>query len=83
MDAKEVEALKFLDEGNMEEKEKAYNDLWDLIVNNGIATDDELDLIQRINGFRIETLEDILYVRTGYRDAQQYKEDELNAVDYE
>lgn len=63
--------------------EKAYNELWDLIVNNGIATDDELDLIQRINGWRIETLEDVLYVRTGYRDLKQYKEIELNEVDYE
>lgn len=63
--------------------EKEYNELWDLIVNNGIATDDELDLIQRINGWRIETLEDVLYVRTGYRDLKQYKEIELNEVDYD
>lgn len=58
--------------------EKEYNELWNLIVDNNIATDDELDLIQRINGWRLETLEDVLYVRTGYRDAQQYKECELN-----
>ena len=68
---------------NLTTDEKEYNELWDLIVANNIATDDELDLIQRINGWRIETLEDVLYVRTGYRDAHQYKECELNEVDYE
>lgn len=64
--------------GNSTNTEKEYNDLWNLIVDNNIATDDELDLIQRINGWRLETLEDVLYVRTGYRDAQQYRECELN-----
>lgn len=63
---------------NSTNTEKEYNDLWNLIVDNNIATDDELDLIQRINGWRLETLEDVLYVRTGYRDAQQYRECELN-----
>ena len=63
--------------------EKAYNELWDLLVDNNIATEDELNLISDINGWRIETLEDVLYVRTGYRDARQYKECELNEVDYE
>lgn len=58
--------------------EKTYNELWDFIVNNNIATEDELKLVSSINGWRLETLEDVLYVRTGYRDAQQYKECELN-----
>lgn len=68
----------FANDENLTNDEKQYNELWNLIVNNNIATDDELDLIQRINGWRLETLEDVLYVRTGYRDAQQYKECELN-----
>lgn len=63
--------------------EKTYKELWDFIVNNNIATEDELKLVSSINGWRLETLEDVLYVRTGYRDMQQYKECELNEVDYE
>ena len=68
---------------NLTDNEKKYNELWDLLVDNNIATDDELELISEINGWRIETLEDVLYVRTGYRDIQQYKECELNEVNYE
>ena len=68
----------FINDENLTDSEKKYNELWNLIIDNNIATDDELDLIQRINGWRLETLEDVLYVRTGYRDAQQYKECELN-----
>lgn len=63
---------------NFANDEKQYNELWDLIIDNNIATEDELNLISYINGWRLETLEDVLYVRTGYRDAQQYKECELN-----
>lgn len=65
------------------DSEKKYNELWDLLVDNNIATEDELSLISYINGWNIETLNDVLYVRTGYRDIQQYKECELNEVDYE
>lgn len=63
--------------------DKEYTELWDLLVEQGIATEKELQLITAINGQNIATLNDVLYVRTGYRDAQQYKECELNEVDYE
>lgn len=63
------------------ETDDKYNELWDAIVNNGIATEAELNLISNINGWRIETLKDVLYVRTGYRDWEQFKEYE--EVDYE
>ena len=36
-----------------------------------IATVDEIALVTAINGYNIETLEDILYVRTGYRSFEQ------------
>ena len=43
----------------------------------GIATENELQLITDINGYDLETLEDVLYARTGYRSWDQYKESEL------
>ena len=49
--------------------------LWDYMVEQGIATDDELRLVTSINGMNIDTLNDVLYVRTGYRDIKQYKGD--------
>lgn len=67
--------MKIANDENLLDSEKEYNELWDAIVNNGIATNAELELISYINGWRIETLKDVLYVRTGYRDL---KEIELN-----
>lgn len=55
-----------------------YNELWDLLIEQGIATEEELQLVTAINGQNITALNDVLYVRTGYRDMQQYKEYELN-----
>lgn len=49
--------------------------LWDYMVEQGIATDDELRLVTSIDGMNIDTLNDVLYVRTGYRDIKQYKGD--------
>ena len=47
-------------------------ELWDLIIEHGIATEDELRLITDINGYSINTLNDGLNARTGYRDWEQY-----------
>ena len=53
------------------------NDLtytYDLIIELGIATDEELKLITGINGFSIETLNDVIYYKTGYHDISQFLE---------
>ena len=52
------------------------NELWTLIVKYGIATDSEIDLVTDINGNSIETLNNIIYARTGYRDIESYEESE-------
>ena len=54
------------------------NELWTLIVEYGIATDSEIDLVTDINGNSIETLNDIIYARTGYRDIESYREAEFD-----
>lgn len=59
------------------------NELWTLIVEYGIATDSEIDLVTDINGNSIETLNDIIYARTGYRDIESYEESELDDDDDE
>jgi len=56
---------------------KEYDELWDLLVEQGIATEKELQLVTAINGQNITTLNDVLYVRTGYRDWEQF-EDEID-----
>ena len=55
------------------------NKLWDELVNLGIATDEELKLVTCINGYTEETLNDILYARTGYRSIEQLNDDEAEA----
>jgi len=37
----------------------------DYLIENGIATEKEIQLVTCINGWKEETLDDILYVRTG------------------
>lgn len=51
--------------------EKEITKLWDFLEERGIATNDELQLITTINGYNIDSLNDVLYVRTGYRNLEQ------------
>lgn len=50
------------------------NIMWQWLVDLDIATDDELQLITDINGYKMQTLNDVLYARTGYRDREQYED---------
>tara|TARA_Y100001963_G_scaffold124549_1_gene175452 strand:- start:351 stop:527 length:177 start_codon:yes stop_codon:yes gene_type:complete len=54
--------------------DKKMNELWDYITEYGIATENEICLITSINGTNLNTFEDILYSRTGYRSLDQIKE---------
>ena len=48
--------------------------LWDRIVNAGIASEDTLRVITAINGYSVETLNDVIYAVSGLRNWKQYKE---------
>lgn len=50
------------------------NNIWDSIIEYGIATDEELQLVTLINGYTEESLNDVIYVRTGYRSIEQFIE---------
>lgn len=49
--------------------------IWDAICEYGIATKEELELVTSINGYNENTLNDVVYVRTGYRNIEQLLED--------
>ena len=51
------------------------DEYWDYMLSNEIATEDELRLVTSINGYSTETLNDVLYARTGYRSIEQYEEE--------
>ncbi len=57
---------------------KKEEELYDYLVDYGIATEKEIGLVCSINGTNLESLESILYSRTGYRDLEQIKEIEYH-----
>ena len=54
---------------------KKVNDYYEWLIEMNIATEEELQLITDINGYSEETLNDVLYCRTGYRTREQFEED--------
>lgn len=50
--------------------------LWDYMVEMGIATDEEIGLATALMGRTEQTLESVLYIRTGYRSLEQIEEEE-------
>ena len=49
--------------------------LWQYLIDYNIATENELILITKINGLNLQTLQDILYTRTGHRNFAQHIEE--------
>ena len=45
--------------------------MWDYLIKERIATYDELCLVTSINGYKKETMLDVLYARTEYRNFDQ------------
>lgn len=52
------------------------DELWGKMVDGGYFTDEELQLVTDINGYSIETLNDCLYARLGYRSWEQMTDEE-------
>jgi len=48
--------------------------LYDYLTELQIATEEEISLVCSINGNNLDSLESILYSRTGYRTLEQIKE---------
>ena len=48
----------------------SFEEVFDKLIELDIATENEVDLVCQINGWTIDTLNDILYARTGYRDIE-------------
>lgn len=48
------------------------SEICNTLIERGIATEDEINLVTNINGYNVETLNDIIYARTGYRCIEDY-----------
>lgn len=44
---------------------------WYYLIEAGIATEEELRLVTYIIGYSVDTLDKVLYARTGYRSIEQ------------
>ena len=51
------------------------NDVWDELLEQELFTEEELKLLTNINGYSIETLNDAIFSRYGYRDLEQMMEE--------
>ena len=58
--------------------EQRKDEIYDYLIDYGIATEKEISLVCSINGTNEDSLNSILYSRTGYRDIEQIKEEEEN-----
>lgn len=56
-----------------------YDTIYDYLIDNEIATSDEIDLVTYINGNNVTSLLDILYVRTGFTSWIQLEDEEDGA----
>lgn len=52
---------------------KDVNELFEKLIDEGYFTEAELQLVTSINGYSIETLNDCIYCRYGYRSYEQMK----------
>lgn len=57
-------------------KELTAIELYEILIDDELFTNEELRLLTNINGLSIETLNDAIYSRYGYRDYEQMKESE-------
>lgn len=62
-------------------KESIEAMLWDFIVDNNIATEDEVRLVTDINGWNEEAMTDIICARTGLRSYEQCVDDGYSGTD--
>lgn len=53
-------------------KKMDLENYYDYLVDNNIASDEALKLVTCINGYNVETLNDVLYCLTGYREIKDY-----------
>lgn len=53
------------------------NEKWDILVEMGVS-EETLDIITSINGYNLQTLEDVLYAKFGYRSFEQLERESYN-----
>ena len=60
-----------------------YEEKYNCLVENNVATDNEINLVVKIIGYTEEALDNILFVRTGYTNFESYIYYECNEEEEE
>ena len=55
--------------------DKTVSELWEFLLNYNIAMQTELELATALTGYNEDTLNNVLYIRTGNRNMEQYLQD--------
>ena len=55
---------------------RTVEEIWDILVEHNLATTEELELVTQINGYSKQSLDDVIYARTGYNDIEQYLDED-------
>ena len=58
---------------------KEVEEAWDYLIEHGIATESELQLVTDIEGYSMSSLDDVVNARTEWHSVQQLKEEDENA----
>lgn len=58
---------------------KEVDDAWDYLVENGVATETELQLVTDIEGYNMGALDDVVNARTEWHSVQQLKKENGDA----
>lgn len=61
--------------------DREFFDTWAELVYLGVATDEELGLVTALCGRSVQTLNNVLYVRWGYRSLDQLVDEEREDED--
>lgn len=56
-------------------KKETIETIWDYLIESDTATNEELVLVTHINGYSIESLNSVIYARTGCNTIEQLKEE--------
>ena len=57
--------------------DKTVGEVWDLLIEYGVANAEELELVTYINGYSMDTMNSIIYARTGYHDIEQLQDEDF------
>jgi hypothetical protein len=49
---------------------------WDYLIEQGLASEETLQVVTSINGYNLDTLEGVLYAVAGYHNFEQMKDEE-------